>query len=69
MSRRTDDTGVDTVDETTGESAEQYVEEGLAALLLVVGIILFFFPEPFTSMLGIGLIIIGVLVWIADYFL
>lgn len=76
MSRR--ETDVDepesTVDEdgfdgSSDDSDGEYVEEGAAALLLVVGIILFFFPEPFTSLVGIGLIILGVATWLADYFL
>lgn len=66
-----DDTGYgdDTTYDDSDDSDDSYVEEGAAALLLVVGIILFFFPEPFTSLIGIGLIILGVLTWLADYFL
>ena len=41
-------------------------DEGLIALLLVTGVILFFFPEPFTSTIGIALIALGVIAWVAD---
>ncbi len=51
------------------ETIEDYSEEGLAALLIVIGVILFFFPEPTTSIIGIILIVIGALVWLADYFI
>ncbi len=64
---RDDDFGEATSTDDT--EATEYVEEGAAALLLVVGIVLFFFPEPFTSLVGIGLIILGVVTWLADYFL
>lgn len=41
-------------------------DEGLVGLLLITGTILFFFPEPFTSTLGIILLGVGVLAWAAD---
>lgn len=41
-------------------------DEGLIGLLLVAGVILFFFPEPFTSTVGIALIALGVIAWAAD---
>ena len=41
-------------------------DEGLIGLLLVTGVVLFFFPEPFTSTVGIALIALGVIAWIAD---
>lgn len=44
-----------------------YTEEGIAALLILVGVVLFFFPEPATSAVGIALISVGVVVWIVDW--
>jgi hypothetical protein len=37
---------------------------GLAGLLIIVGLILFIFPEPATSGLGVILMLIGVLLWL-----
>ena len=37
---------------------------GLASLLIIVGIILFIFPEPATSGLGVLLILVGILLWL-----
>ena len=51
------------------EVIEDYSEEGLAALLIVIGVVLFFFPEPITTFAGVALMIIGALVWLADYFI
>lgn len=39
---------------------------GLVGLLLVVGIVLFLFPEPATSGLGVALIVIAIIVWIVQ---
>ncbi len=51
------------------ETIEDYSEEGLAALLIIIGVVLFFFPEPITSFAGIALVLIGAIVWLADYFI
>lgn len=40
-------------------------ESGLVTLLLVGGVALVVFPEPATSLLGIVLVIVGVLAWLA----
>ena len=37
---------------------------GLAGLLILVGLVLFIFPEPATSGLGVILMLIGVLLWL-----
>lgn len=42
---------------------------GLVGLLLIAGIILFIFPEPATSGLGITLIVIAIIVWVVQEFL
>lgn len=60
-------------DQRAGESATgtdsgdgELWEVGLVGGLLLVGGVLFFFPEPATSAVGIGLIAIGVLVWAVE---
>ncbi|WP_433634057.1 hypothetical protein [Halomicrococcus sp. NG-SE-24] len=42
---------------------------GLVGLLLVAGGILFFFPEPATSGIGVMLIIAAVVIWVIQRFL
>ncbi|WP_227377133.1 hypothetical protein [Haladaptatus halobius] len=42
---------------------------GLVGLLLIAGIILFVFPEPATSGIGVMLIIAAVIVWAVQRFL
>lgn len=37
-----------------------------AELLLAVGTILFLFPEPITSIVGIALVVIGVVLWLGE---
>lgn len=38
-------------------------------LLLIVGIILFFFPEPITTTIGIVLIGLAVVMWVTEIFM
>lgn len=40
---------------------------GLPALLLAAGVILFLFPEPITSTVGILLVVAGVAVWLYEW--
>lgn len=60
----------DAYGETTADSDDDgggsWWEEGLAGTLILVGVVLFFIPEPATSMLGIALISLGVLTWVVD---
>lgn len=42
---------------------------GLVGLLLLAGIILFIFPEPATSGIGVMLIIVAVIIWVIQRFL
>ncbi|GAB3669734.1 hypothetical protein GCM10028856_18040 [Halopiger thermotolerans] len=42
-------------------------DEGLITLLIVAGVVLFLFPEPATSGLGILLLSVGVLAWLVDW--
>lgn len=56
--------GTDTaVDRDDGGS---WWDEGLITLLLVAGVVLFLFPEPATSALGIVLLAVGVIAWVVD---
>lgn len=43
--------------------ARNFGSLGLVGLLIVIGIILFLFPEPATSGLGITLIVLALIVW------
>lgn len=52
-------------DETSTDD-DGWLGEGVAGILLLVGVVLFFFPEPATSALGIGLIVLGVIAWVAE---
>ena len=63
-----DDETYDTYDETYDDEDDgSWWDEGLIGLLLIVGVALFFFPEPTTSMIGIALIGIAVVAWIIDW--
>lgn len=37
-------------------------------LMVIAGIVLFFIPAPPTSLIGIVLVIVGGVLWLADYF-
>jgi hypothetical protein len=39
---------------------------GLVGLLLLVGIVLFLFPEPATSGIGIALIVAALVLWVVQ---
>lgn len=45
-----------------------FLDEELIPALVLVGVILFIVPEPFTSTLGIVLVGIGVGMWVYDLF-
>ena len=72
----TDETGVTTMsnnadDESRAEGFKnwlsRYSEEEQAALLILIGAILFFFPEPITSVIGILVLVVGIATWVADW--
>ena len=48
------------------EGDDSWLGMGLASILVVSGVLLFLFPEPATSLLGIGLIVAGLAVWVAS---
>jgi hypothetical protein len=53
--------------EPVGEDEDDsWLGEGMITLLIVAGAVLFLFPEPATSALGIVLLGIGVFGWLAD---
>lgn len=37
-------------------------------LMILVGAILFFIPAPPTTLIGTGLIVVGAVLWLVDYF-
>lgn len=53
----------------TGDESEDdsWWDEGLIGTVLVVGVVLFLFPEPATSALGIGLIAVGLIAGLVDW--
>ena len=53
-------------DETSVEEDDSWLGEGLFSLLVIVGVILFIFPEPATSMLGVILIFLGAVGWLVS---
>ena len=61
----------DDYDETYDEDEDDgsWWDEGIVGLLLIAGVVLFFFPEPSTSVIGIALIGLAVVVWIIDLIL
>ena len=61
-----DDADESHVEGTSDDVDGSLWDEGLISLFLVCGVILFLFPEPTTSLVGIGLIIVGVVAWLID---
>lgn len=67
---------VDSVDEVESrrdpsvhdpDTDDGWWDGGLITLLLVVGVVLFLFPEPATSALGIFLVVTGAVLWLVDW--
>lgn len=54
-------------DESAYEEDESWWDEGLITLLIVGGVVLFLFPEPATSGLGLILLTFGILAWLFDW--
>lgn len=61
------DDGVSTAGEQDDEDDGTWLDEGLIGLVLVVGVVLFLFPEPATSALGMALVAIGLVAWLVDW--
>jgi len=49
------------------ESDDSWWDEGLISLLLVGGLVLFLFPEPATSAIGVLMMGAGVVAWLVDW--
>ncbi len=64
-----DEPAATTENEPTDSSEDDgsWWDEGLISLLLVVGVVLFIFPEPATSALGILFVSAGVIAWLVDW--
>ncbi|MFC6825597.1 hypothetical protein [Halopelagius fulvigenes] len=56
-------------DRPSGGDDDSWLDEGLITLLIVSGALLFLFPEPATSAVGIVLLGIGIIAWAADIML
>ncbi|RDI70552.1 hypothetical protein [Halopelagius longus] len=56
-------------DRPSGNDGDSWLDEGLITLLIVGGALLFLFPEPATSAVGIVLLGIGIIAWVADIML
>lgn len=51
---------------TAGTEDDSWLDEGLITLLVVTGALLFLFPEPATSAVGIVLLGVGIIAWAVD---
>lgn len=49
-------------------SISDWIALASPGLLIVVGAVLFVLPLPPTSMIGIALIVLGILLWAVEYF-
>ena len=52
--------------DTPGEDDDSWLDEGAYSLLIIAGVVLFFFPEPATSLVGVLLMLLGAAGWLAD---
>lgn len=51
---------------TDAEQSDSWWDVGLITALLVAGVVLFLFPEPVTSGIGILLLLTGAALWLVD---
>lgn len=65
VARRTAAADDETVYAAGREGDDAWLTRGLASVLLVSGVVLLLFPEPATSLLGIGLIAAGLAIWVS----
>jgi hypothetical protein len=52
---------------TFKQFVEEYSEEELGTILIVGGFILFIFPEPITSVIGVIVLFLGAVTWFSDW--
>lgn len=57
---------VDQWEEDRSSDDDTWLDEGIYTLLIVVGVVLFLFPEPGTSMVGVLLMLAGGIGWVID---
>lgn len=67
MSQQTQQSQEESGAESLKGFSRGYSEQGLATLLVVMGAILFVFPEPVTSVAGAVLMMTGVVTWVSDW--
>jgi len=53
---------------TMPQTAQEWVAWLSPGMMIIIGAVLFFIPAPPTSLVGIGLIIAGAVLWLVDYF-
>lgn len=51
----------------SGEQAREYLGGMTGGWIIVLGVLLFLFPEPITSGIGVLVILVGLGVWIASW--
>lgn len=56
----------ETSSSTVTHFRNKYSKPGSAALLIIIGAILFVIPEPLTSGLGVIMVLAGIALWFAD---
>jgi len=54
------------MEDAESDDDDGWLGEGVITLALVAGLVLFLFPEPATSAVGIALVGLGVVAWVAD---
>lgn len=52
--------------ETASGDDHRWLDEGIFTAIILVGAALFVFPEPATSMIGVGLMLFGITGWLVD---
>ena len=56
----------DAHDASAAEEDDSLWAEALISVVLIAGVVLFLFPEPLTSTLGVILLAFGLVAWLAD---
>lgn len=64
----TGDVQPDDVAAVATDRGRGWLDDRARLALIVLGVIMVFVPEPVTSMIGLGFIVGGILLWLADLF-